>query len=341
MIYFKNDYQAGCIPEVMQELLRTNIEKTSGYGTDDYCAQAADLIRKRCACPDADVHFLVGGTQTNATVISSILRPYQGVVCASTGHIAVHETGAIEHGTHKVITISSHDGKILASELDAALSTHFHQDSPEHEVQPGMVYISYSTELGTLYSKAELEEISAVSHKWGLPLFVDGARLGYGLVSKASDITLEQLAALCDVFYIGGTKQGLLFGEAVVINNPALKKDFRYLIKQGGGLLAKGRLLGVQFLNIFKDDLYFKYAEHAIAMAERLSAAFVAKGYKMYVDSPTNQIFPVLPKEVSDALAREFVFEKWCDCADGMTAWRFCTSWATDPQEVDALIARL
>lgn len=341
MILFKNDYQAGCIPEIMQELVRTNMEQTPGYGTDDYCKKAADLIRECCGLPSADVHFLVGGTQTNATVISSILRPYQGVVCASTGHIAVHETGAIEHSAHKVITLPSHNGKIDAGELEALMDAHYGQESPEHEVQPAMVYVSYSTELGTLYSKAELEAIKDVCRKWNVPLFVDGARLGYGLASEASDLSLQQLAAISDVFYIGGTKQGALFGEAVVINNDNLKKDFRYNIKQNGGLLAKGRLLGIQFFTLMSEGRYLKYAAHADELAKKLATAFEAKGYSMLVESHTNQIFPILPNAKAEELSREFVFEKWADVDENSTAWRFCTSWATKEENVDILISRL
>lgn len=341
MIYFKNDYQCGCIPEIMEALSTTNLDATPGYGTDEYCAKAAELIKEKCCCPDADVHFLVGGTQTNATVISSILRPFQGAVCAHTGHIAVHETGAIEHSGHKVLAVPSKDGKLDAGDLEAFLGAHFNQESPEHEVQPGLVYVSYSTELGTLYSHAEMLELKKVCRKYKLPLFIDGARLGYGLASSESDMTLKDIASLADVFYIGGTKQGALFGEAVVICNPALKKDFRYCIKMNGGLLAKGRLLGIQFMTLFAGNLYMDYAAHANAMAKRLSEAFKAAGYRMLVDSCTNQIFPVLPTAVSDALSSEFVFEKWCDVEPGYAAWRFCTSWSTKPEAVDALIAKL
>lgn len=341
MVLFRNDYQAGCIPEILEALSQTNMEQTPGYGCDDYCRRAAELIRNRCNLEAADVYFMVGGTQTNATVISSILRPFQGVLCADTGHIAVHETGAIEHGGHKVLTLPSRNGLIDALEIDKAMCAHYHQDSPFHEVQPGMVYISYSTELGTLYSHAQLKAIRAVCDKWGLPLFIDGARLGYGLASKAADVTLEQLAALSDVFYIGGTKQGALIGEAVVICNPALKKDFRYCIKQNGGLLAKGRLLGIQFLTLFENDLYFKYAYKADALAEAMTQAFVGKGYKMFTESYTNQIFPVIPNKVAERLLKEFVFEKWCELDAENTVYRICTSWATDPAQVDRLISML
>lgn len=325
----------------MEMLSRTNMEQTLGYGKDDYCAQAARLILACTGRPDADVHFLVGGTQTNATVIASVLRPYQGVLCAGTGHIAVHETGAIERGGHKVLTLPSADGKISAVSVENAMQAHFRQDSPEHEVQPAMVYISYPTELGTLYSHDELDALRTVCDRWRLPLFVDGARLGYGLASEKADITLPELAAIADIFYIGGTKQGALMGEAVVINDPSLKRDFRYFIKQNGGLLAKGRLLGIQFLALFTDNLYFRYAEHADIQARRLASAFLAKGYEMFVDSPTNQIFPVLPNGLVERLSSEFVFDKWCDMDKDNTVFRICTSWATRPEDVDRLISML
>lgn len=341
MVLFYSDYLEGCIPEILSKLAETNFCQTPGYGKDSICAQARETIKKVCQCPDADVHFLVGGTQTNATVIASVLRPYQGVACASTGHIAVHETGAIEHSAHKVLTLPSANGKINSKDLECMMAGHFNQDSPEHEVQPAMCYISYPTELGTLYSKEELLAIKAVCTKWNIPLFVDGARLGYGLVARESDITIADLAAIADIFYIGGTKQGSLFGEAVVINNPAYKKDFRYHIKQNGGLLAKGRLLGLQFQILFENDLYMKYAAHAVELAQKLAAAFKARGYEMYAESPTNQIFPILSAEKAKELAKDFGFEKWCDIDAGHTAVRFCTSWATCAESVDDLISRL
>lgn len=341
MVLFVNDYQAGCIPEILEVLTRTNMEQTPGYGKDPYCAQARQLIKECCALPSADVHFLVGGTQTNATVIAASLRPYQGVVCAHTGHIAVHETGAIEHGAHKVLALASENGKLSADAVDAFVSAHFGQDSPEHEVQPGMVYVSYSTELGTLYSKQELQQLREVCNKWKLPLFIDGARLGYGLASEESDISLQELAALADVFYIGGTKQGALFGEAVVINNDALKQDFRYFIKQNGGLLAKGRLLGLQFLTLFQDNLYMKYARKADVLAQKIAAALTEKGYEFFALSSTNQIFPIIADEAMQRLGAEFTFDKWCRIDEKRCAYRICTSWATEPENVDKLISLL
>lgn len=341
MVLFYSDYLEGCIPEILEKLSETNYCQTPGYSKDDFCDQARETIKARCAVPDADVHFLVGGTQTNATVIAATLRPHQGVLCASTGHIAVHETGAIEHSAHKVLALPSENGKLKAADVQKAMELHFHQGSPEHEVQPAMVYISYPSELGTLYSKKELEDIKAVCNSWEMPLFIDGARLGYGLASEESDITLEQLASLADIFYIGGTKQGALFGEAVVINNPALKKDFRYFMKQNGGLLAKGRLLGIQFQALFTDDLYFKYAKNAVALAQKVASALKEKGYSMYAQSPTNQVFPILPNEVAQRLGKDFGLDKWCDIDQNHTAWRICTSWATRSQDIDALISAL
>ena len=246
MIYFQCDYAEGCHPKILEALTRTNLEQTPGYSVDDHCSHARQLIREACGQPEADVHFLVGGTQTNTTVIASILRPYQGALCADTGHINCHETGAIEATGHKVLPLPNTDGMISGDQVRDYCKAHWADGSHEHVVQPGLVYISYPTESGTLYSKVQLEDLSAACKEWNLPLFIDGARLGYGLTSPACDMTLQELAALCDVFYIGGTKCGALFGEAVVITNPELKRDFRYSIKRHGGMLAKGRLLGIQ-----------------------------------------------------------------------------------------------
>lgn len=339
MKLFYSDYLEGCLPQIMEKLTETNLEQTPGYGNDTYCEKAKNTIRKVCNLPDADVHFLVGGTQTNATVIASILKPYQGVIAGSTGHIAVHETGAIEMHGHKVITLPAHEGKISACDIDALLSAHHSEDSPEHCVQPAMVYISFSTELGSLYTKEELMQIKSVCTKWDIPLFIDGARLGYGLV--ASQMTIDEFASIPDIFYIGGTKQGALFGEAVVISNDRYKKDFRYYIKQNGGLLAKGRLLGIQFQTLFEDGLYFKAAEHAVSLAAKLSKAFESKGYELYAASPTNQIFPILSVGKAAQLAQHFGFEKWAELGPDRCAYRFCTSWATTEEAVDELISML
>lgn len=341
MIQFQCDYNEGAHPRILERMFQTNFEQTVGYGEDHYCASAAELIRKACGREDADVHFLVGGTQTNATVISSVLRPHQGVICAATGHINVHETGAIEHSGHKVLALEGVNGLLPASAVREAMEEHLAEDGPEHTVQPGMVYISFSSEVGTVYSLGQLEDLSAVCREYGLPLFIDGARMGYGLASEACDVTLNDIARLADVFYIGGTKQGALFGEAVVIVNPALKKDFRYYIKQNGGMLAKGRLLGIQFLTLFEEGLYFELSQHAVAQAMRIRDAFVSKGYDFLVDSPSNQQFPILPDNVMEILSKDFKFSVWKRIDEGHTAVRFCTSWATRTEAVDALLAAI
>ena len=341
MIQFQCDYNEGAHPRILERMLQTNFEQTVGYGEDHYCASAAELIRKACGREDADIHFLVGGTQANATVISSVLRPHQGVICVSTGHINVHETGAIEHSGHKVLALEGQNGLLPASAVRGAMEEHLAEDGPEHTVQPGMVYISFSSEVGTVYSLRQLEDLSAVCREYGLPLFIDGARMGYGLASEGCDVTLNDIARLADVFYIGGTKQGALFGEAVVIVNPALKKDFRYYIKQNGGMLAKGRLLGIQFLTLFEDGLYFELSQHAVAQAMRIRDAFVSKGYDFLVDSPSNQQFPILPNDVMELLSKDFKFSVWKRIDAGHTAVRFCTSWATRTEAVDALLAAL
>lgn len=298
-------------------------------------------IRALCAKEDAEVQFLVGGTQTNTTVIASILRPHQGVIAADTGHINVHETGAIEATGHKVLPLPSENGKIQAEQIWQAWHAHWTNESHEHLVQPGMVYISFPTEYGTLYTKEELTAIYRVCRECHLPLFIDGARLGYGLMSPKNDVTLQDLAALCDVFYIGGTKCGALFGEAVVITDPQLARDFRYMIKQHGGMLAKGRLLGIQFDTLFTDDLYWKLAKQANRLALRIRKAFLEKGYPLLMDSWTNQQFPVLPDEVADRLSEQFAFEVWERIDETHCAVRFCTSWATTEAQVDALVAAI
>ena len=338
---FDSDYLEGCLPEILQRLGETNLEQSVGYGEDAHCTAAREKIRAAVGRPDTDVHFLVGGTQTNVTVISSLLKPYQGVVCAESGHINVHETGAVEHSGHKVMALPATAGKITAAQVEEAFASHRDDANHEHMVQPGMVYISFPTEMGTLYSKDELTAISAVCRRWQRPFFVDGARLGYGLASPLCDLTLPELAALVDVFYIGGTKQGALFGEAVVFCNPALAHEFRYHIKQNGGMLAKGRLLGIQFETLFTDGLYLKAARHAIDEAFRLRDGLRAKGYRFLCDSPTNQQFPILEDAQIEALRAEFGFEFWQRIDATHSAVRFCTSWATRPEAVDALLAAL
>lgn len=339
MIRFECDYLEGAHPRILEYLTKTNFEQTPGYGTDTYCEKARQIIKEKCNSPESDVHFLVGGTQTNTTVIASILRPYQGVLCASTGHINVHETGAIEAIGHKVMSIPSDDGKITALDIKNAYESHFNDSTAEHMVQPGMVYISYPTENGTLYTKKELEEISSICHKFNLPLFLDGARLGYGIAADGNDVTLEDISRLCDVFYIGGTKIGALFGEAVVITNPLLKKDFRYFIKQNGGMLAKGRLLGIQFTALLENNLYFEIAHHANKLALKIRDAFSSKGCTFRYNSITNQQFPIVPDEYLNKLKDKYSFSFWEKIDENNTAVRFCTSWATKEEDVEKLIS--
>lgn len=338
MIRFECDYAEGMHPAILEALMKTNDEQTPGYGVDRHCEHARALIREACGDQDVDVHFLIGGTQTNATIISAGLRPYQGVLSASTGHINVHETGAIESYGHKVLPLPSTDGKITAAQIEEAWETHIHDGSFEHIVQPGMVYISQPTENGTLYSRAELEQISAVCRRAGLFLFVDGARCGYGLMAQGNDVMLPDLAALADVFYIGGTKVGAMFGEAVVIVNPALKKDFRYFIKQHGAMLAKGRLLGIQYEVLFTDHLYEKIALHADELAMRIRHAFEKHNVSMLYDSVTNQQYPVLTDTELAAFSKKYAFSFWCKTDDTHSAVRVCTSWATKEEVVDELI---
>ena len=341
MIYFHNDYSEGCHAKVLEKLIATNLEQTPGYGEDHYCAQAADLIRKACGRDDLAVHFLVGGTQANLTVIAAALRPHQAALCAASGHINVHETGAVEATGHKVIGVPSGDGKITAAQVRTAVETHRASGSFEHEAQPKLVYISTPTELGTLYTLTELEALSAACKEFGLYLFVDGARLGYGLAAADNDVTLSDLARLCDVFYIGGTKVGALFGEAVVITNPALKEDFRYLIKQRGGMLAKGRLLGVQFAALFEDNLYFELGTQAVRLADQIRDTFNRLGVSYLVPGTTNQIFPILPDAFLDELAKNFMFTEMERVDEKHRAVRFCTSWASTQENVDALCHEL
>lgn len=337
MIYFNCDYNEGAHEKVMEQLMLTNMEQTPGYGCDDYCRQAKALILKECDAKDAEVHFLVGGTQTNTTVIKSALRAHQGVIAADSGHINVHESGAIESVGHKVLALPAEAGKLTAAQVENCYLAHISDDSHEHMVQPKMIYISQPTELGTLYSLKELKDISEVCNKYQLLLFVDGARLGYGLAAPGNDVTLADLARLCDVFYIGGTKVGALFGEAVVIINPLLKEDFRYIIKQQGAMLAKGRLLGVQFQVLFKDGLYMEISRHAIDMAEKIRTVLYDKKVAFYVENRTNQIFPVLPDAVLDVLRKNYGFEYQARIDETHSAIRICTSWATKADSVEKL----
>lgn len=341
MIRFNCDYAEGAHERILQKLLDTNLEQTPGYGEDIYCEQARELIRRECESPEAYVQFLVGGTQTNLTVIAAALRPHQGVIAAETGHINIHETGAIEASGHKVLAVPSKDGKVGADQVRRLCRDHYADESFEHMVQPGMVYISNPTEIGTIYDRKELEELKQACEEYGLYLFLDGARLGYGLTSRENDLDLPLLARCCDVFYIGGTKVGALFGEAVVISNPALKKDFRYMIKQRGGMLAKGRLLGIQFLELFTDGLYFEISASANRLAEKLKAAFLEHGCSFLIDSSTNQQFPVFKNTELEQLKRQFSFSFWEKVDEESSAVRFCTSWATREEDVEFLIQTL
>jgi threonine aldolase len=341
MIRLNCDYNEGAHPRILQRLNETNFVQTPGYGEDAFCEEAARLIRAQCDAPDADVHFLVGGTQTNLTVISAALRAHQCTIAANTGHINVHETGAIEATGHKVYAVPSGDGKLTAAQVQTEYDLHWGDDAHEHMVQPKLVYISNPTELGTLYSKADLEALSGVCKKLGLYLFLDGARLGYGLASPENDLDLPAIARLCDVFYIGGTKVGALFGEAVVITNPELKRDFRYIIKQKGGMLAKGWLLGVQFAELFRDNLYFKISAHAVRLALKLRDAFLALGYKPFVPSCTNQQFFILPDAALEQLSKNYSYSYQARVSPTQSAVRFCTSWATREEDIDAFIAEL
>ena len=337
MIRFECDYATGAHPKVMEKLMATNLEECPGYGVDDHCQNAARMLKQLCEAPEADVHFLVGGTQTNMTVIAAALRPHQGVISTVMGHINDHETGAVEATGHKILGVPSTDGKLTAQQILDVCHAHYTDPSVEHKVQPGMVYISHPTEMGTVYTKAELEAIRSACDQYHLPLFVDGARLVYGLA--ASDITLPDMARLCDVFYFGGTKAGLLFGEAVVITNKALNADFRYLIKQRGGMLAKGRLLGVQFEALLEDGLYQEIGQRAVSQAMRIRKAIQDKGWELMIDSPTNQQFPVVPNDKLTKLNEKYSNCFWNTVGDSHTAVRYCTAWSSRDEDIDALIA--
>lgn len=338
MIRFESDYLEGAHPKILEKMAETNLEQTPGYGLDPYCESARKSILKLCQNDEADVQFLVGGTQANLIVIASILRPHQAVVAADTGHVNVHESGAIEATGHKVLTVKNSGGKLSARQVQKVYDEHWSNCDREHMVQPGMVYISNPTESGTLYTKAELEDLSAVCRKCGLPLYLDGARLGYGLMAEGNDLTMADLARLCDIFYIGGTKVGALFGEALVIPDERLQKDFRYILKQRGGMLAKGRLLGIQFDVLFRDNLYFEISEHADKMAMKIKKAFAEKRIPFLYDSNTNQQFPILPDDRLAVLAEKYSYSFLSKTDAGHSAVRFCTSWATRENDVDALV---
>ena len=340
IIKFETDYQEGCHPRILERLSQTNFEQTSGYGVDVHTERAKELIRNIIGKPDAKVYFLVGGTQTNTTVIKHFLTPCEGVISVSTGHINVHESGAIESTGHKVITLPGHDGLLYAEDLRRYMEAFRADPTNEHMVQPGLVYISYSSELGTVYNKSPLAEIRRVCDDYGLKLFADGARLGAGLVSSASDMAMNDIAELCDVFYIGGTKNGALFGEAVVFPNPEKVnlRQFTTIIKQQGGLLAKGRLLGIQFEVLFEDGLFYRNAEHANIQAMKIKRAFTERNIPFLIDSPTNQQFPILTRKQHESLSQKFSYESWQPLEDGRLAVRFCTSWATTDDNISELI---
>lgn len=338
MISFENDYLEGAHEQVLKRLVETNRIQAAGYGFDDFSAQAADKIRETIQCPDATIRFLVGGTQTNQVVINSMLKSYEGVISADTGHVAVHEGGAIEFSGHKVLAIPSSEGKISAEGVEAYLDTFYSDFKREHMVFPGMVYISHPTEYGTLYTKDELKSLAKVCKKHEIPLFMDGARLGYGLMSENTDVTIKDVAKYCDIFYIGGTKIGALCGEAIVFTKNNEPKNFTTIIKHHGALLAKGRLTGIQFLELFTDDLYFKISKHAIDMAKKVKKGFLDKGYQLYFDSPTNQQFFVISNDKIKELEQKVKFAIWEKYDDNHRVVRFATSWATTEENVEELL---
>lgn len=341
MIFLNCDYNEGAHERILKRLAETNLEQTVGYGEDDYCRQAAELIREKCEMPDACVQFLVGGTQANLTVISAALKPWQGVLSADSGHINCHETGAIEATGHKVLVLKGRNGKITGNQVREAAKDHYEDVTFEHMVQPGMVYISNPTEFGTIYNKRTLADLFAACREYGLYLYVDGARLGYGLTARDNDLTLPFIARHCDAFTIGGTKQGALFGEAVVITNPSLAKDFRYMIKQRGGMLAKGRILGLQFLELMKDDLYFDLSRHADNLAMKIKSALIERGNRMPIPSTTNQQFVVMTEEELGRLSQKYSFSYWERIDESHSMVRICTSWATREEDVAELLKDL
>ena len=340
MISFRNDYSEGAHPQVLAALTKNNLVTTCGYSMDRFCDEAKDIVRARFSCPQADVHFMVGGTIANTTVIAAALRPWEGVIAADTGHINVHETGAIESSGHKVCTIEAPGGKLTPALVREVMRRHC-DGQDEHMVLPRMVYISDATELGTIYTKAELSALHDVCREYGLYLFLDGARLPAALVAEGNDLAPSDFAEYCDVFYIGGTKNGLLFGEALVITNDSLKPHFRNMIKQRGGMFAKGFLFGTQFKAYFEHDLWLSMARHAVTQAQRIQAAAIEKGYSLYAVSPTNQVFLVLSHTQIERLGQDFAFELNGRVDDDHEAARFVCSWATKPEAVDALIAAL
>lgn len=341
MIHFNCDYSEGAHPLILEKLAQTNLEQLPGYGQDTYCQQAAARIKQLCLAPEAEVHFFAGGTQTNLTVLAALLRPYQCVISTDLGHINVHEAGAIETTGHRIQTVPHQQGKLTAEQVAQVCKAHWQDDNPEFAPQPKVVYISFSTELGTLYSKQELHALRRVCDEHNLFLFMDGARLGYGLAAPGNDVTWADIAACCDAFYIGGTKLGALLGEAVVLVNPKIQKDFRYYMKQRGAILAKGRILGIQFLTLLQDDLYLSLAAHANRMAAQIKQACQTLNLPFLCDSPTNQQFPIVPNTLLKALEETYVFAHIHPVGTDKTAIRICTSWATTQTDVDQLLADL
>ena len=341
MLSFENDYAEGAHAKILQRFLETNLEQAPGYCNDPYCDSAREKIRAACQCPDAEIFFLVGGTQTNLVAIDTMLQPYEGVVAAKTGHVNAHEAGAIEYTGHKVMPLPEYSGKMHAADLEALLETFWGDESHEHMVFPGMVYISHPTEYGTLYTKQELTDLSAVCHRYKIPLYLDGARLGYGLMSRDTDVTLPLIAELCDAFYIGGTKVGALCGEALVFTKQNMPHRFLTRVKQHGALMAKGRLVGVQFDTLFTDNLYFDISKHAIDMAMLLKQGLAEKGYRFFIDSPTNQQFVVLEDETYRNLQNHVRVSFWEKPDAAHTVVRFATSWATTEEQIAQLMQLL
>ena len=337
MIYFGSDYMAGAHPEVMAALENTNLMHTSVYGSDKFTEEAKKLILRECNLPEGEVFFLVGGTQTNAAVIDQLLGRNDGVIAADTAHISVHEAGAIELGGHKVIELRNHSGKLDAAEIDSYISAFYADETNLHMVRPGMVYVSFPTEVGTVYTKEELTDIHEVCAKWDIPFYIDGARLAYGLASGGNVSDLRTFASLCDVFYIGGTKCGALFGEAVVTSRPELFRRFFTLMKSHGAVLAKGRLLGIQFKTLFENGLYYRIGRETVILATELKRRFAQRGYEIFMDSPTNQQFIILPNALIDSLRDEVCFELWGPKGDKESVVRFVTDWTTTEEDLDNL----
>ena len=340
-LYFASDYQEGAHEKILERLLATNREHTVGYGNDEYSLSAKEKIRDACNCPEAEIYFLIGGTQTNATAIDGILESYEGVIAAATGHISLHEAGAIEFGGHKVIELPAENGKLKAETVRDYLSVFLGDGTKEHMVWPGMVYLSQSTEYGTVYTKAELTALREVCDEYGIRLYMDGARLAYALMCEANDLTLPDIARLCDAFYIGGTKCGALFGEALVFTRPGVVKHFFTTVKQHGALLAKGRINGVQFDTLFTDGLYFEIGKYAIEKADHLKKELAKKGYSFFIDSPTNQIFVIIDDEKLDSISEKVEFSYWERYDASHSVIRFATCWATEDGDIEELLKLL